>query len=61
VVNATGNLPISKGEELEEFYEQNLKGVADQSYARAVETMEQLAEFRARTKGDVVAWFNARS
>ncbi|MDQ3705106.1 MAG: M1 family metallopeptidase [Chloroflexota bacterium] len=57
VVNATGNLPISQREELEQFYEQHLKGVADQSYARAIETMEQLAEFRARTKGDVVAWF----
>jgi puromycin-sensitive aminopeptidase len=60
VVNATGNLPISQRQELEQFYEQHLKGVADQSYARAIETMEQLAEFRARTKGDVVVWFQKR-
>jgi puromycin-sensitive aminopeptidase len=60
VIAATGSLPISQRAELEEFYEQHLKGVADQSYARAIETMEQLAEFRARTKGDVVAWFLKR-
>ena len=57
VITATGSLPISQREGLEQFYEQHLKGVADQSYARALETMDQLAEFRARTKGDVVAWF----
>lgn len=56
-VSATGNLPISMRADVVDFFDKNLNGTAEQSYARALETMDQLAEFRERTTGDVVAWF----
>ncbi len=57
LVSASGNLPASKRAELVDFYDHNLNGMAEQSYARALETMDQLDEFSRRTRGDVVAWF----
>ena len=42
------------------FFDKNLNGVAEMSYARALETLDQLAEFRSRTRDDLLAWFNTR-
>lgn len=57
LVGASGNLPASRRDELVEFYDKNLNGMAEQSYARAIETMDQLDEFSRRARGGVVEWF----
>ena len=38
-----------------------MKGIADIGYAQALETMELLAEFQARTKDDLAAWWDHAS
>ena len=57
LVEATGQLPGSLRADFVAFYDANLQGVAQQSYARALEALDQKAEFQARTRGDLVAWF----
>jgi hypothetical protein len=41
------------------FYEENLHGVAQMPLARALEMLDQLAEFKARTRDDLVGWFKS--
>ncbi len=35
----------------------HLNGQAQKSYARALETMDQAAEFKARTRAELIGWF----
>ena len=60
LVEGSGQLPAGKRDELVAFFDKNLNGVAEMSYARALETLDQLAEFRARTRDDLLAWFKER-
>jgi puromycin-sensitive aminopeptidase len=60
LVLASGQLPESYRDELVKFYDANLNGVAERSYARALETIDQMAEFKARTKDDLVGWFKSK-
>jgi hypothetical protein len=57
LVEATGQLPASLRDDLVAFYDAHLNGMAPKSYARALEAMDQYAEFQARTRDDLVAWF----
>jgi puromycin-sensitive aminopeptidase len=57
LVEASGQLPASLRPDIVAFYDEHLQGAAEMSYARALETLDQLAEFKARTKDDMVAWF----
>ncbi|HWG89753.1 MAG TPA: M1 family metallopeptidase [Candidatus Thermoplasmatota archaeon] len=57
LVEASGNLPGTHRKDVVGFFEANLKGVAEQSYRRALESMDQRTEFRERVRGDLVAWF----
>jgi hypothetical protein len=61
LIKEAGRLPYSKRNDLVEFCEANVKGVADMSYAQALETMDLLAEFQDRIKNDLVAWLNNAS
>ena len=56
LIKAAGNLPYSLRQDFIEFYEANAKGLADISYAQALETMDLRAEFQARTKDDLIKW-----
>jgi hypothetical protein len=56
VVESWGHLPADKREEIMRFYETNLSGIADKSYARALETMDQETEFQQRTREALLAW-----
>jgi puromycin-sensitive aminopeptidase len=58
LVEGTGQLPAEKRDDIVSFCDKNLNGVAEKSYARALETLDQLTEFRARTKDDLLAWFH---
>ena len=60
LVAATGNLPVSVRDDLVAFFDANLNGMAQMSYARALEAMDQMAEFKARTRDDLVAWFKSK-
>lgn len=60
LVEATGQLPASYRGEMVEFYDKNLNGLAEKGYARALETLDQLAEFQARTRDDLVGWFKGK-
>jgi puromycin-sensitive aminopeptidase len=60
LVEATGQLPASYRDEMVEFYDKNLNGLAEKGYARALETLDQLAEFQARTRDDLVGWFKGK-
>jgi hypothetical protein len=60
LVEASGQLPAAYRNDLVAFYDANLQGQAQMSYARALEAMDQLAEFKARTRDDLLAWFDAR-
>ena len=57
LVIASGQLPSRYRDELVAFYDENLKGEAERGYARCLETLDQMAEFKARTQGDLVGWF----
>ena len=56
LVEHTGHLPPALRPRLVAFYDANLKGVAQQSYARALEMMDQKAELQARVGADLAAW-----
>jgi hypothetical protein len=58
LIKAAGKLPYSLRNDFVEFCEANVKGVADMGYAQALETMDLLAEFHARTEHELIAWFN---
>ena len=60
LVASSGSLPAKMRDELVKFYDANLKGLAERGYARALETMDQEAEFKARTRDDLVGWFKKR-
>jgi puromycin-sensitive aminopeptidase len=60
LVEASSQLPIDRREEMVAFFDANLNGEARQSYARALELQSQLAEFKARTREDLVSWFGGR-
>ena len=57
LVDATGQLPARMRGDMVAFYDANLNGVAEMSYRRALETLDQLAEFQDRTRDDLLAWF----
>lgn len=57
LVEATGQLPPAQRDDLVAFMDVHAKGVADKSYARALETMDQLAEFMLRVREDLLDWF----
>ncbi|MDQ2691756.1 MAG: ERAP1-like C-terminal domain-containing protein, partial [Chloroflexota bacterium] len=58
IIKDSGRLPFSMRDDLIEFCEAHVKGIADMSYAQALETMDLLAEFQARTREDLAAWWN---
>jgi puromycin-sensitive aminopeptidase len=58
LIKEAGNLPYSLRRDVVEFCEANVKGVADMGYAQALETMDLLAEFQARTQHELATWFN---
>ena len=60
LVEGTGNLPASKRADMVAFYDKTLNGLAEKSYARALEILDQQEEFKARTKDDLVGWFKSR-
>ncbi len=60
LVEGTGNLPASMRDDVVAFFDAHLDGQAPMSYARALETMDQMAEFQARTRDDLLAWFKNR-
>ena len=59
LIKAAGSLPYSLRTDFVEFCEANVKGVADMSYAQALETMDLRAEFQARTKPELIAWLDS--
>ena len=56
----TGNLPISYKDDVTAFFDAHLNGQFQNSLARAMATMEQTAEVKARTRDELVAWFRGR-
>lgn len=57
LVEFSGVLPESMRAEVVAFWDEHLKGEYAGSYARALEQMDQNAELRARTRGDLLAYF----
>jgi len=57
LVEATGQLPASLRSDILAFFNENLQGTAEMSLARALETLNQMEEFKARTRDDMVGWF----
>jgi puromycin-sensitive aminopeptidase len=58
LIKAAGNLPYSARKDFVAFCEANVKGVADMSYAQALESIDLYAEFQMRTKDELVVWFD---
>jgi len=58
LIKSAGYLPYSMRNDLVEFCEAHVKGVADMSYAQALENMDLLAEFQVRVKEDLIRWLN---
>lgn len=56
LVEHTGQLPRRLRADVVAFYDANLHGVAQQAYQRALEALDQRAEFESRTRDDLVAW-----
>ncbi len=57
MVEFSGVLPDSMRAEVVAFWDAQLKGEFAGPYARALEQMDQNAELRARTRGDLLAYF----
>ncbi|HYO50217.1 MAG TPA: M1 family aminopeptidase, partial [Chloroflexia bacterium] len=60
LVESTGQLPASVRGDLSAFFDANLHGEAQMSYERALEAMDQLAELKTRTRGDLLAWLKSK-
>jgi len=58
LIQYAGNLPYSVRSDFVEFCDTHVKGVADISYAQALENMDQLAEFQERTEDELGEWLN---
>lgn len=58
LIKAAGYLPYSMRNDLIEFCNAYVRGFADMSYGQALETMDLMAEFQARTRQDLVNWLN---
>jgi len=58
LIEEAGQLPYAMRAGLVAFGDANAKGEADMAYAKAVETMDLLAEFHARVKDDLITWLN---
>ncbi|HET9907193.1 MAG TPA: M1 family aminopeptidase, partial [Anaerolineales bacterium] len=58
LIKSAGRLPYRMRSDFVAFCEAYVKGVEDLSYAQALETMDLLAEFQARTKDDLITWLN---
>lgn len=56
LIEYVGQQPAHRKGDVVAFCTANLKGIGEQSYKRAMETMEQESEFRARTRADLLAW-----
>ena len=56
LVSASGELPARLRDDVVAFFDANLDGAAQQSYARALETMDQLAEFKTRSGAELIEW-----
>jgi puromycin-sensitive aminopeptidase len=61
IVEASGNLPASKRDEIVSFYGSHLHGIGEKSLKRALERLDLRTEFLARTKDDLLAWFKAKA
>ena len=59
LVELTGRLPSNLRGDIVAFFDANLQGVAEKPYARALETLDQLAEFKQRIGADLIAWFKS--
>jgi puromycin-sensitive aminopeptidase len=57
LIEAAGQLPAPLRADFVAFCEANAKETAPMSYARALERMDLLAEFKTRTRDDLIAWF----
>ena len=60
LIEAAGQLPAEKRDEIVAFHDAHLAGMAPKTYARALETLDQLAAFKARTREDLLAWAHSR-
>ena len=60
LVETFGRLPADLRDDIVAFCDAHLQGLAQQSYARALEILDQQAEFEARTRADLLAWFQRR-
>jgi len=60
LVASASNLPVEWRADFVEFMDNHLEGRAQMTYARALENMDQLAEFKARTREDLLNWFHTR-
>ena len=57
IVGSASNLPIEWRPDFVKFMDEHLEGRAQMTYARALENMDQLAEFKERTREDLLDWF----
>jgi hypothetical protein len=58
LIKSAEELPYSMREDYVEFCEAKVKGMFDMNYAQGLENMDLLEDFRARTKEDLVTWFD---
>ena len=61
LVEQTGNLPADRRQEMVEFYDRSLQGVAQQAYKRALERLDQRAALQRRVTPGLTAWFRERA
>jgi puromycin-sensitive aminopeptidase len=60
IVEISGVLPISLRSDVAAFWEANLHGEYAGAVARALEQMDQRADFQARTQDELIAYFSSR-
>lgn len=60
LVEGSGYLPATERDDLVQFYATHLDGAAPMSYARALELIDQRAEFQQQTCADLLAWFHGQ-
>jgi len=61
IIERAGNLPTELRAEVKRFFDANVSGVADQTAARALETLEQRAQVEPRLRKELSSWFRQKT
>lgn len=61
IIERAGSLPVEMRDDVKRFFDQHVKGVADQTAARALEMLDQRAQVEPRLRKELASWFRGKT